>query len=501
MLFPTVDFAIFFVLVFVGHWLLNHQSHAWKWFMIGASYVFYAWWNWRFVFLLVGVSFLAQTGATAVARTRSPRARLVVNGIAVAALLLPLAFFKYYGFLAVNATNALASLGIESSIPLIQVVLPVGISFFTFMAIAYVVDIYRRDFELASWTDAFLYLSFFPHLVAGPIVRPNELIPQLRERRDERHVDVAGAAWLILGGLFKKVVVSSYLAAQIVDPVFGDPAQRSAPDAFFGILGYAIVIYADFSGYTDIAIGVAKLLGFQFPRNFDRPYAALSIQDFWRRWHMTLSRWLRDYLYIPLGGNRRGARRTDVNIMMTMILGGLWHGAAWTFVFWGAYHGGLLTTHRWQARHGLAATKTTETKAEETKAEETKAEETKAEETKAEETKDGWLDILRQRAATFALVCVGWVFFRADSMETAFSLLRRLITGWWTPSESLTPLVVFTIAGMLALQFWPRGFGLWLQSGLSRLKPAPLGIVLALAMLVIVILGPSGVAPFIYFRF
>jgi alginate O-acetyltransferase complex protein AlgI len=474
MLYPTVDFAIFFVLVFVGHWLLNHQSHAWKWFMIGASYVFYAWWNWRFVFLLVGVSLLAQTGAIAVARARSPRARLVVNGIAVTALLMPLAFFKYYGFLAVNVTNVLGSLGLESSIPLIQVVLPVGISFFTFMAIAYVVDVYRGDFEVASWTDAFLYLSFFPHLVAGPIVRPNELIPQLRERRDERHVDVAGAAWLILGGLFKKVVVSSYLAAQIVDPVFGDPAQRSAPDALFGILGYAIVIYADFSGYTDIAIGVAKLLGFQFPRNFDRPYAARSIQDFWRRWHMTLSRWLRDYLYIPLGGNRRGERRTYVNVMITMILGGLWHGAAWTFVFWGAFHGGLLAAHQWRARHAEADTKA---------------------------TGEGRLDFMRQRAATFALVCVGWVFFRADSMETAFSLLGRLITGWWTPSESLTPLVVFTIAGMLAMQFWPRGFGLWLQSGLSRLKPAPLGIVFALALLVIVILGPSGVAPFIYFQF
>ncbi|MDQ4109466.1 MAG: MBOAT family protein [Actinomycetota bacterium] len=471
MLFPTVDFAIFLVLVFTAHWLLNHLSQPWKWFMIGASYIFYAWWDWRFVLLLVGISILAQLGAIAVARTRSPRARLVVNGIAVALLLIPLAFFKYYGFFAVNVTNTLTSLGIEPSIPLIQVVLPVGISFFTFMAIAYVVDVYRDDFEVASWTDTFLYLSFFPHLVAGPIVRPHELIPQLRERRDERHVDVAGAAWLILGGLFKKVVISSYLAAQIVDPVFGDPSPRSAPDALFGILGYAIVIYADFSGYTDIAIGVAKLLGFQFPRNFDRPYAARSIQDFWRRWHMTLSRWLRDYLYIPLGGNRRGERRTYVNVMITMALGGLWHGAAWTFVFWGAFHGGLLAARQWRARRGDT------------------------------ERQDGRIDVLRQRAATFALVCVGWVFFRADSMETALSLLLRLITGWWTPSEFVTPLVVVMIAGMLALQFWPRGFGLWLQSGLSRLKPAPLGIVFALALLVIVTLGPSGVAPFIYFQF
>jgi D-alanyl-lipoteichoic acid acyltransferase DltB (MBOAT superfamily) len=471
MLFPTVDFAIFFVVVFLGHWLLNHLSQPWKWFMIAASYVFYAWWDWRFVLLLVGISVVAQAGAIAVARTRSSRARLVVNGIAVALLLLPLAFFKYYGFFAVNLTNTLTSLGMDPSIPLLQVILPVGISFFTFMAIAYVVDVYRGDVEVAGWTDTFLYLSFFPHLVAGPIVRPSELIPQLQERRDERHVDVAGAAWLILGGLFKKVVVSSYLAAQIVDPVFGDPFTRSAPDALFGIVGYAIVIYADFSGYTDIAIGVAKLLGFRFPRNFDQPYAARSIQEFWRRWHMTLSRWLRDYLYIPLGGNRRGQRRTLINIMVTMVLGGLWHGAAWTFVFWGAFHGGLLAAEQWRRWRA------------------------------PEGEQDRWSDALRRRTATFALVCVGWVFFRADSMDTAFALLGRLITGWWTPSELVNPLVVFTIAGMLSLQFWPRGFGLWVQSGLSRLKPAPLGLVLALGLLVIVILGPPGVAPFIYFQF
>jgi alginate O-acetyltransferase complex protein AlgI len=474
MLFPTVDFAIFFVLVFVGHWLLNHLSRPWKWFMIAASYVFYAWWDWRFVFLLVGISVLAQLGALTVARQRSPRARLVANGIAVALLLAPLAFFKYYGFFAVNVTNTLSSLGMESSIPLIQVVLPVGISFFTFMAIAYVVDVFRGDFEVAGWTDTFLYLSFFPHLVAGPIVRPGELIPQLRERRDERHVDVAGAAWLILGGLFKKVVVSSYLAAQIVDPVFGDPFTRSAPDALFGIMGYAIVIYTDFSGYTDMAIGVAKMLGFTFPRNFDRPYSARSIQEFWRRWHMTLSRWLRDYLYIPLGGNRRGEQRTLINILATMILGGLWHGAAWTFVFWGAFHGSLLAAHHVRQRRASEG---------------------------EEERAETWAHRVGGYAATFALVCIGWVFFRADSLETAFALLRRLVTGWFTPTEFVNPLVVFTIAGMLALQFWPRGLGLWVQSGLSRLKPAPLGIVLALALLVIVILGPPGVAPFIYFQF
>ena len=233
-------------------------------------------------------------------------------------------------------------------------ILPVGVSFFSFMAVAYIMDIQRGDTKPASWIDLFLYLSFFPHLVAGPIVRPNELIPQLDVRRDPRHVDVGGAAWLIFGGLFKKVVVSSFLASAIVDPVFGDPARHGAIETLFAIWGYAVVIYADFSGYTDIAIGVAKLLGFQFPQNFDRPYSARSLQDFWRQWHMTLSRWLRDYLYIPLGGSKKGELRTYLNIFVTMVLGGLWHGAAWTFVFWGALHG------VGQVRRGVSPTRRSE---------------------------------------------------------------------------------------------------------------------------------------------
>ena len=289
MLFPTVDFAIFFALVFLGHWLLNPRLLPWKLFMIGASYVFYAWWDVRFVWLLAGVSAIAQVSALAVARQPTEGRKRAAMAIGVGVTLLPLLYFKYYGFFSLNVTNAASALGLGAHLPLLLLVLPVGVSFFTFMAISYVVDVYRGHAQPSSWVDVFLYLSFFPHLVAGPIVRPDELIPQLDVRRDPRHIDVAGSAWLILGGLFKKVVISSYLATTIVDPVFGDPSRQSAIDAIFGIVGYAVVIYADFSGYTDIAIGVAKLLGFQFPQNFDRPYSARSLQDFWRRWHMTLS--------------------------------------------------------------------------------------------------------------------------------------------------------------------------------------------------------------------
>ncbi len=442
--------------------------------MIGASYVFYAWWDWHFVWLLAGVSALAQIGGLAVARQTDPHRKRWATGLAVVALLLPLAYFKYYGFFVLSVTNALGELGIHAGLPLIQVILPIGVSFYTFMAIAYVVEIERGKSTPASWIDVFLYLSFFPHLVAGPIVRPNELIPQLDVRRDPRHIDVANAGWLIFGGLFKKVVISSFLATAIVDPVFGDPSRHSAIEVIVAVWAYAIVIYADFSGYTDIAIGIALLLGFRFPQNFDRPYSAVSIQDFWRRWHMTLSRWLRDYLYIPLGGNRRGTTRTYVNLMLTMLLGGLWHGAAWTFVIWGAYYGVLLCVHHY--REGRRAARGTE-----------------------EPARPGHVWV--QRFVTFQLVCVGWVFFRSDSLATALQMLGRLLWGWSTPTELVTPLILVTIALMLVAQLWPRALAEHLQERVAALGPVSLGAVGAVSLFVITTLGPQGVAPFIYFQF
>jgi alginate O-acetyltransferase complex protein AlgI len=475
MLFPTIDFAIFFCLVFFGHWVLNHDARLWKPFMIAASYVFYAWWDWHYVFLLASVTAVAQVSAIAVSHQGSQGRRTRAMALGVAATLAPLLYFKYYGFFTVNVANAASAIGVGWAPPLIQVVLPVGVSFYTFMAVAYVVDVYRRDFEVASWVDVVLYLSFFPHLVAGPIVRPSELIPQLDERRDPRSVDVAGAAWLIMGGLFKKVVLANYLSAAIADPVFGDPTRRSALDAIVGLVAYAVVIYCDFSGYTDIAIGCANLLGFRFPQNFDRPYSARSLQDFWRRWHMTLSRWLRDYLYVPLGGNRKGPTRTYENIMITMLLGGLWHGAAWHFVVWGGLHGTYLAVGHWKRdrrAEGLLA-----------------------------EPPDTVLVAWGQRLVTFTLVCVAWAFFRADSVATALSLLSRTITGWTTPTQLVTPAVLLAIAAGLLSQFAPRGLSVRIKVVLSRMRPVPLGIALAGVLFVVTTLGPRGVAPFIYFQF
>jgi D-alanyl-lipoteichoic acid acyltransferase DltB (MBOAT superfamily) len=270
-------------------------------------------------------------------------------------------------------------------------------------------------------------------------------------------------------------VISSYVVAQIVDPVFGDPEGYSAIEALMAIWGYAIVIYADFSGYTDIAIGVARLLGFEFPQNFDRPYAARSIQEFWRRWHMTLSRWLRDYLYIPFGGNRKGRPRTYVNLLLTMAIGGLWNGAAWTFVLWGVLHGAYLVAGQVIARRRATG--------------------------ELPQPPGGpWRPWL-QRLATFHLVCLGWVLFRADSLGTATDVLGRLVTGWDEPTTLVTPVLVLAVFGMLAVQLVPRGASAAIRERLAAMRPVPLGVALGLTLFVITTMGPQGVAPFIYFQF
>lgn len=342
MIFPTIDFAAFFLVVLAVSWLLMPRPGYWKPFMLGASYFFYGYTDIRFVLLLATSTLLNQAAARVLARWRDPR----VLAAAIVADLGLLGWFKYYGFFALSVDHTLDDLGIGAPLPLLQVALPIGISFFTFQALSYVIDVWRGDTQPAKLIDFAVYEAFFPHLVAGPIVRAREFIPQLASPRDRAAVPATRAVFLICGGLVKKVVLADLLARRLVDPVFDTPGQHSAVEVLVAIYGYAVQIYCDFSAYSDIAIGVALLLGFRFPDNFDRPYAATSLQDFWRRWHLTLSRWLRDYVYIPLGGGRRGPRRTQINLLITMVLGGLWHGAAWTFVCWGALHGAGLAAER-----------------------------------------------------------------------------------------------------------------------------------------------------------
>jgi D-alanyl-lipoteichoic acid acyltransferase DltB (MBOAT superfamily) len=472
-LFPTATFAIFFLVVLPLSWLTMPWPHRWRPFIVAASYVFYSWWDWRFVFLLAGCTLWNQVLAVRIWRSRVASQRKALLVLALAGDIGLLGYFKYYDFFVSSSDNMAAVVGLDLPLSLKSIVLPVGISFFTFMAISYVVDAYRGDFEPTTLEKFAVYLSFFPHLVAGPIVRPAELIPQIETPRDPRRVDTSRAFYLIATGLFKKVVIANYLASSIVDQVFAAPGQHSSLEILIAIYAYAVQIYADFSGYTDIAIGIALLLGFQFPQNFDSPYAAVSVQDFWRRWHMTLSRWLRDYVYIPLGGNRGSSLATYRNLMLTMLIGGLWHGAAWTFVVWGGLHGTALAWERWRRERSPAA---------------------------AAAPARGW-HLWRSRILTFHFVCLAWIFFRSDSFGAAWDMIEGLFTNWGEPSPLVTTGVLLAILVGIGSQYLPARIPRLAMARFSRLPVLGQATVLALALMVTSVLGPEGVAPFIYFRF
>ena len=426
MLFPTATFAIFFMLVLPLSWLLQPRPAHWRPFIIAASFVFYAAWDWRFCFLLAFSILWNQVLAVAIHRRTDARTRRWLLVVALIGNLGVLGYFKYYDFFVTSTNNLFAFVGVDLPLEARSILLPVGISFFTFMAISYVVDVYRGDFAPVRIGTFAAYLSFFPHLVAGPIVRPGELIPQMSSPRDPRYVDTSRAFFLIGTGLFMKVVIANHLAANIVDEVFGAPNQHSSLEVLVGIYAYAVQIYSDFFGYTNIAIGIALLLGFAFPQNFDAPYSATSITDFWRRWHMTLSRWLRDYLYIPLGGNRGGTLLTYRNLMLTMLIGGLWHGAGWTFVVWGGIHGTTLCVERWwRGRPGFVERPWTR-------------------------RRRAW-----HRFVTFQVVCFAWIFFRSDSFADAWDLIQRLFTAWGQPSPLVTWGVLAAILVGIGSQYLP----------------------------------------------
>jgi len=434
--------------------------------------------EWRFLFLLLGVAWMNQAFGQAVyaalgpTRERTAVSRWLVRA-AVVANLAALGYFKYTNWFLEIFESIGLNLGLD--LPL-EIILPIAISFFTFQAISYVIDIGRGELRPIPLLDFAVYLTFFAHLVAGPIVRVKEFSPQLDARADPRYVQSAEAFELIFRGLFKKVVISSFLATAIVDPVFANPGAHSRLEVLFAILGYAVQIYADFSGYTDIAIGVALLLGIRFPQNFDAPYAAASLQDFWRKWHMTLSRWLRDYLYIPLGGNRLGDTRTYVNLFLTMVIGGVWHGANWTFVVWGVIHGAGLgierrIKERWARREPLGVPTVV-------------------------------VQVL-QWAVTFTVVCLAWVFFRAVDLASAFAMIGQLFTGTDVPRpESLvTPLVALVVILSVASQFVPERIPQRITVAFAKTPPVLQVAVIAVALVLINVLGPEGVAPFIYFQF
>lgn len=433
MLFNSYTFWIFFGLVALVYRFLGHQGR--NRFLIFSSYVFYGFWDWRFlslIFLSTAVDFWAGK-RIALARDRG-------NGdvggkpwlwLSLGTNLGLLAIFKYYGFFSSELNQLLGRVGFDQGLPHLDLILPVGISFYTFQTLSYTIDVFRGRTKHAPDFESFaLYVCFFPQLVAGPIERSDRLLPQVVNRRiplDE--IRFREGLYLVLSGLFRKVVVADNMAL-IANHVFGLPsAEVSAPLVLIGVYAFAFQIYGDFSGYSAIAQGTAKWLGFDLMDNFRQPYFATSPRDFWQRWHISLSTWLRDYLYIPLGGNRSGEKRTHRNLFLTMIIGGLWHGAAWTFVVWGIIHGTWLAVHR-----ALSGTKE-----------------------KKGTRKTPILLRMAKTLATFHLVCVAWLFFRAESLDQANTMFARLFSsswGWGQLENGLVSLILFFVGPLLVFEVW-----------------------------------------------
>ena len=466
MVFPSIQFASCLPIVLAASWALMPRPKLWKPFILFASYVFYAAASIGYCLLLAGMTLANQLGAVLVQRAidagdPTKGRRFVIATVAFD--LGVLGVFKYYGVFVNDIGGFLDSIGLGLPLPLLTLALPIGLSFITFQAISYTVDVRRGLIEPASTMDFAIYLSFFPHLVAGPIVRAREFLPQLRTPRNPRDVAVGAGVVLIMLGLVKKVAFADFLAREVVDPVFSVPQAYSAPDAMFAAYAWAAQVYCDFSGYTDIAIGGALLMGFVFPQNFDSPYRSTSIREYWRRWHMTLSRFLRDFIYIPLGGNRGGKLKSGRNVIVTMTLGGLWHGAAMSFVLWGALQGTALVAEReMRGKFYLPA----------------------------------WF----RWFLTFHFTILTLIIFRSDGLDVAGQYYSTLVSPG--PATLITPVAVAVVIAVIGSQLLPpkplERVRLWL----ANLSPAPLAASLALTAAVVGATVPSqGVPPFIYFQF
>ena len=466
MIFSSLDYFIFFAGVLMAMAVLRGVTVK-KAVLLGASYYFYAHWDPRFTLLMFGMSAFSYVVGNCIAASDDDLNRRRWLAAAVVGNLAVLAAFKYYNFFVDAANVALATAGVR--LPFLEILLPVGISFITFEVISYAVDIYRRTNAPAdTFWDLALLVAFFPHLVAGPILKPQEFLPQLRTEIRVRLPNLEAGAQLFLLGLVKKVLIADQLAP-FVDAVFAAPGSYAPITVQLAVVAYAIQIYCDFSGYTDMAIGSARCLGFEIPRNFDMPYVSRSITEFWRRWHISLSTWLRDYLYISLGGNRCGKVRQYANLMTTMVLGGLWHGASWNFVAWGALHGAALVGHK-----------------------------AYAERWKRPEWDASPLYQASCWAATFGFVCFAWVFFRSPDFGTTLVILGKLVGAGgpgvvWTP----TALVVLAAATITAHYFGQmRG-----AAAFPRLQSFGGMFAAILVVLGLLAFMPSESTPFIYFQF
>lgn len=489
MVFNSYTFIVFFIIILILH-NLPFSWRAKKINLLIASYIFYAAWNPPFILLLwlsTVIDFFVGRALYQQENTYKRKLLLVVSLIGNLGML---CFFKYGTFLLENFTTLVNLTGLNYHPAKPNIILPAGISFYTFTTLCYTIDMYKRKSEpVKSMLDFSLFVTFFPHLVAGPIVRPPQLVPQFENPHQASQKQFLNGLFLLCLGLFMKVVLADSLLAPAANMVFNSSAQLRTIDAWMGVLAFSGQIFFDFAGYSTCAIGVASCLGFVLPQNFMYPYAAIGFSDFWRRWHITLSSWLRDYLYIPLGGNRKGSFRTYINLMITMLLGGLWHGANWTFVAWGALHGIYLCVEKFVKDISTAKVATL-------------AYANVNEMPGSAILRNKHLSNLALAMMTFFFINVTWVFFRSPDFTSAW----RMLNSMFSPIKSGTPLLSTLAIIEVCIITFLMVLAHWLMKDTKVLTVAEklpwwlLGIAWSI-MILLIIWSQESSSSFIYFQF
>lgn len=469
MLFSSAIFWVLFLIFIPVYSLLKDRRMQMIVFVVAFSLYFYYKSSGFFFLLLTATSLVDWTISRCIIKAKSKAGKKALMWLSITISLSILGYFKYANFFLWNWNQM-----VEGNFQPLDIILPVGISFYTFQSISYVVDVYKGRLQPdITWIEYIFYLSFFPQLVAGPIVRADYFIPQLKENKRATKEMIYGGLWLIIAGIIKKAVIADYIS-QYNDLIFGDPALYTGVQTLMGVLGYTMQIYCDFSGYSDMAIGIALIMGFRLGINFDSPYQSPNLTEFWRRWHISLSSWLRDYVYIPLGGNRKGTIRTYVNNFLTMLIGGLWHGAAWKFVFWGAMHGVGLAVHK--------ACKPILSK-----------------------IPDNFITVFFSWLITFIYVSLLWVFFRAASFSDSILIIKNIFVDfrWEQIPQFYEARSVWCIMMIVltVLHFVPQRWADWCQYYFAK-SPWLLKLLIFIGVIQLVIEFMSEeVSPFIYFQF
>jgi len=474
MLFNSPDYVLFLILAVAGYWLLARLNILRLGFVFLASCAFYMAWHPYYIVLILGSTVLDFTAGHFIHASKSPRAKRAWLIVSLAGNLGLLGLFKYFNFFGrATADVAMFFFGAELDPPVLDVLLPVGISFYTFQTMSYTIDIYRGRLEpTKSFLKFAFFVTYFPQLVAGPIVRASELLPQLAKTPVLRREEVGQGLFLIATGMVKKVAIADYLSVNLVDRVFANPELYTATEVVFALYGFTVQIYCDFSGYTDVARGSAMLMGLKLPRNFDRPYQAASPAEFWRTWHMTLSTWLRDYLYFPLGGSRVGAVRSYVNLFVTMYLIGIWHGASWTFVLYALLQALAMVVHRFFYRRSG----------------------------RTRDTIDPWPVRSLKVFANLQFVVFSRILFRATSFDNASDVTSRLFSGTTSMAQvSGTVFVVLVLS--LGAHYTPKRWFEELERRFIRMPALAQGLCLGAVGGLLGLVATTDVVPYIYFQF